>query len=318
MAGQQWSVGSLGGTGVGAVAYLSERLRSIAQPEFRLRQFVDAQEAIGKGRGDTWLFDKTGNVATAGGTLVETNTIPETNYVTNQGTGTITEYGNSIPYTLKVETLSQFAIEPLVEGKLRDDMVKVIESACGDQYVATEYIAVCSSTAAVAITTNGTATVTATANLSAANVRTMVNFLKTKLVPTYSGGAYVCVGSVNLLSGLHSDVATGGWIDISKYTGEFARNLHNGEIGKFYNCRFIEETGYFSNTIGNTSIYGSGVMFGADNVYEAVASPEEIKVKNSADYDRDLGLAWYALLGFKIVWAFATDAEQHIMYISSA
>lgn len=45
------------------------------------------KEAIGKGRGETWNFDKTGNVSTQGGTLVETNTIPETQFVTNQGTG---------------------------------------------------------------------------------------------------------------------------------------------------------------------------------------------------------------------------------------
>jgi hypothetical protein len=46
-------------------------------------------------------------------------------------------------------------------------------------------------------------------------------------------------------------------------------------------------------------------MFGADNVYEAVCG-------------RDQGLAWYALLGFKLVWSYAADREQHVMYITSA
>jgi len=93
MAGQTWSVGSLGGTGIGAVPYLSDRLRYVAQPEWRLRSFVDVKEAIGKNRGDTWLFDKVGNLATQGTTLIETATMPETNFTVGQGTGTIDEWG---------------------------------------------------------------------------------------------------------------------------------------------------------------------------------------------------------------------------------
>ena len=94
MPGQVYAVNTLGGNW--SAPYLTNRLRSVAQPMFKLRQFIDVKEAIGKKRGESWLFDKAGNVATQGGTLAETNTIPETNYVTNQGTGTITEYGLAV------------------------------------------------------------------------------------------------------------------------------------------------------------------------------------------------------------------------------
>ncbi len=197
-------------------------------------------------------------------------------------------------------------------------MVKVLESAVGDQFVATEYVGVQTSSAAVTITTNGTATVTATGDLSAANTRTIVDFLKKKLVPGYSGRDYVCVASVSALSGMHGDTGTGGWQDVSKYTGEYAKNIFNGEVGRFYQTKFVEETGYLSNTIGSASANGAAVFLGGDNVYEAVAVPEEIRVKTSLDYDRDQGLAWYALLGFKIVWDYSADTEQHILYVTSA
>lgn len=82
--------------------------------------------------------------------------------------------------------------------------------------------------------------------------------------------------------------------------------------------RFVEETGYLSNAIGSSTAYGAAVFFGGDSVYEAVCVPEEIRVKVSTDFGRDQGLAWYALLGFKIVWAWAVDAEQHIVYVTSA
>lgn len=316
MAGQIWSVPNTGT--VMAQPYLSERLRHVAQPLFQLRQFVDVKEAIGRNRGDTFLFDKSGNVANQGGTLVETNTMPQTRFVTNQGTCVITEYGNSVPYTGKVEALVQWQLEPIVEMKLRDDMVKVIESAVGAEYTKTEFVAVCTATNGVAITTNGTATATATADLTSKNVRQVVDFMKKKLIPRYDGRNYICVASTASLSGMHDDSATGGWVDVSKYTGEYAKNIHNGEVGTFYNTRFVEEIGFLSNTIGNGGTRGQSVFFGADTVYEAVAIPEEVRVKTSIDYGRDQGLAWYALLGFQIVWDFAVDGEQHIVFVTSA
>lgn len=316
MAGQVYSVSTLGGNW--SQPYLSERLRHIAQPMFRGRQFVDVKEAIGKQRGDTWLFDKAGNVATQGGTLVETNTIPETNFVTNQGTGQIFEYGNSIPFTQKLMNLAQFQLEPVTEQKLRDDMVKVLESACMGQYVKTDFIAVQTAGTGVAFTTNGTATATATANLTAANTRSIVDFMKKKLIPKYDGRNYVCIASVAALSGMHSDTGAGGWVDVSKYTIQFSTNIFNGEVGNYYMTRFVEETGYLSNTVGSGAVQGQALFFGSDIVYEAVAIPEEIRVKIPTDFGRDQGLAWYALLGFKIVWNFATDSEQHIVYVTSA
>lgn len=317
MAGQQYSTNSLGG--FLSQPYLTQRLRAQAQPQFRFRQFVDVKESIGKNRGDTWLFDKRGNVSTQGTVLSETNTIPQTNFSVGQGTGIVVEYGNSVPYTGKLEALGQIMIEPAVEQALRDDMVKALESAAGAQYTATQLIAVCSATNSVVFTTNGTATATASANLTASNVQDIVNDMKKKLIPKYDGQSYICIGSTQSLAGMFKDTAAGGWVDVSKYQVEFAKNIFNGELGKYYNTRFVEETGYFSNTIGSGSAQGAAVIFGADSVYEAVAVPEEIRVKVSIDFGRDQALAWYFLGGWKIVWDWAgTPAEQHIYYVTSA
>ncbi len=313
--GQLYAISTVGGNWT--APYLSERLRHVAQPMFRLRQFVDVKEAIGKNRGDTWLFDKAGNVQTQGGTLTETNTIPETQFITNQGTGTIGEFGNSIPFTGKLQALGQFEVDSIAEQKLRDDQVKVLESACGQQYAATEYVAACVATNSVNISTTGTASATASANLTAVNVRAIVDFMKKKLIPKYDGKNYICTASITALSGMHSDSSTGGWVDISKYSPQFAQNIFNGEVGEFYNVRFVEESGYLNNSIGLNGLSGQAVFFGSDNVYEAVSIPEEIRVKQSLDYGRDLGLAWYALLGFKIVWNYPTDGEQHIVFMTS-
>lgn len=59
-------------------------------------QFCDVKDAAGKHKGQTFTWDTVQDVAAAGGTLVETSTMPESNFTIIQGTLTITEYGNSV------------------------------------------------------------------------------------------------------------------------------------------------------------------------------------------------------------------------------
>ena len=186
-----------------------------------------------------------------------------------------------MPWTGKLDSLGQFQVSPTVEQKLRDDAVKVLESACGAQYVATELTAVCTATNSVIFTTNGTATATAAADLTAANTISIVNYMKKKLIPKYDGRNYICIASVQALAGMFSDSAAGGWQDASKYSPEYAKNIFNGEVGTFFGVKFVEETGYLSSVIGSSTAHGAAVFFGGDAVYEAVAVPEEVRVKVS-------------------------------------
>ena len=59
----------------------------------KFRQFVDMEPAAGKSRGNKVYFDKISNISSAGGTLVETDTIPKRNFTITQGSLTLTEYG---------------------------------------------------------------------------------------------------------------------------------------------------------------------------------------------------------------------------------
>lgn len=96
MAGQVWSVDSLGGYLY--AKNLSKDLRYALQPTVRFRQFADVKDASmqGKKKGDTFTYDIVQDVATAGGTLVETNTIPQTQFTITQGTVSITEWTYSL------------------------------------------------------------------------------------------------------------------------------------------------------------------------------------------------------------------------------
>ena len=315
MSSQLYGTNSLGG--FFANPELSQKLRVLAQPLKRFRAFTSPLGAGGAGKSANVFFDKLGNVNTAGGQLTETTAMTETFAAITQGTATMQEYGNAIAYTNKLVSLAQLSPEDSTAIALRNDAAKVLDSACATQYTKGEFVAVQTATASVVFTSNGTATATASSDLTGSNVRSIVNFMRKKNIPYVDGSNYVMIASVQSYQGLFADAAVAGFVDVSKYTDALAGDLFRGEVGKFYTVRIVEETNVLSNAVG-TSATGEAVIFGDDAVKEVVAIPEELREKIPTDYGRSQGLAWYALLGFQKIWSFAADAEEHIVHVTSA
>jgi len=315
MAGQLFGTNSLGGFYTNNE--LSRQMRTVSQSMKRFRAAVKVKGAKGARTGNLLYFDKNRNVATSGGQLTETNTIPETNYPIAQGTLTLNEFGLAIPWTGRLETLSEFDIEDAVQVALKNDAAKVLDSQAGAQFTSADFKAVFASTASVNFQRAGTASATSNSNLTAANWRTLSNQMRKDNIPFYDGSSYMVIGSVELISGMHADAATAGFVDSAKYTGEYASRLFSGEVGRFYMGRFVEETNYLPNTLGTGSAFGAGVAFGDDAVMEGVAQPEELRQKVPTDYGRSQGLAWYALMGWQKVWNETTDADERCVHITS-
>lgn len=309
MGQQLWAVNSLGG--FFSNNELSTAVRHAAQPMMKFRQFVDAEPAAGRSRGDKVFFDKISNISTQGGTLNETDTIPKRNFSIRQGTLTVNEYGNSIPFTLKVQTLSEITVPEAIKVVLRNDMAKVLDTDAATQYRLADHKAVCTNTATTIITTNSTATATANANMSDKNARDVVDQLKKLQVPRYDGMNYISIASTNSIRGLYDFFET----KVSQTTMD---PLFSGEIGTYYGCRFVEETNVLSNALGTGAVFGEALYFGADAVREGIVIPEEIRIDIPKDFGRDQGIAWYALTGFVRTWSFATDSETRIIHVTSA
>ena len=145
---------------------LSASVRESAIPAYIFRQFVaKKEEAIGKRKGDTVLWDQITQVSTGGGKLTETTTVPTDSYKINQASMTVSEYGNSIPWTEKLATLSEYDVNNIHLKLLRNDWSKVLDSACANQFKAGKLIAVASKTDTTVFTTNGAATAVATVNM---------------------------------------------------------------------------------------------------------------------------------------------------------
>jgi len=195
-------------------------------------------------------------------------------------------------------------------------MKVVLDSAAATEFMTVDYIATITNTATTTFGSQGTALATAGANMSDKNVRDIIDRMKTLNIPKREGDDYVSVASTNSIRGLYDFFE-------AKAQNTTMDPLHRGEVGRYYGCRFVEETNFLVNTDGSSGLYGEACFFGADAVREGIAVPEEIRIGIPTDYGRDQGIAWYALLGFKQVWSFGgikngeADATTRIIKVDS-
>lgn len=317
MAGQLWGTSSLGGYMYSL--NLSKELRISLRPIVKFRQFADVKDAAHQGlsKGDTFHWNVYSTVANGGGTLTEGNAIAETNFTITQGTMSITERGNSLPFTSKLDDLSEQPVKEIISKVLKIDCAQVLDDMIADQIDTTPLRVVPTggtATDSVVLTTNGTATATNNVALGKDHIKAVVDVLKERSVPSYEGDDYFCLAWPTTFRTLKNNLES-----ISQYVETGFQMIRNGETGRYEGVRFIEQT--YRAKGGSASGMGTAagawtngksdwaVFFGADTVAEAVAIPEEIRGKIPTDYGRSRGIAWYYLGGAGLVHETASQAR---------
>ena len=201
--GQIWSLNTAGGYFYSN--QLSNVLRTSVQPLTKFRQFCDGEQVFGKHRGQTFTWDVVSDVAAAGGVISETNTIPQTNFTVAQGTLTVTEYGNAVPFTGLLEDLGKFEVSSPVGKTLKNDAAKTLDRAAWSQFKSTPlHIIASSGTDANLVTTftNGTVTGTNSVALTTGHVKTIVDGMKARNIPAYLGDDYYAIANVATYRGI--------------------------------------------------------------------------------------------------------------------
>lgn len=306
MAGQVWLTNSLGGYMWSP--NLSKVLRMALQPLVKFRQFADIKDAAvqGKGKGDTFHWNVYQNIATQGTVLTEGTAIPQSNFTIVQGTMTITEYGNSVPYSGKLDDLSEHPVREIVQKVLKNDAKKALDQAAYDQFNATPLRVIPTAgtdTAAITLYTNGTVTGTNNVALGKAHVKNIVDTMKERNIPPYEGDDYFAIAHPTTLRTFKNDLES-----MKVYVQEGFQMIMNGEIGRYESTRFIEQTNIAKATFVNGKSNWA-YFFGADTVAEGIAVPEEMRGMIPQDYGRSRGIAWYYLGGFGLVHSAAAQAR---------
>jgi N4-gp56 family major capsid protein len=202
-------------------------------------QFCDAKDAAmqGLGKGDTFHWNVFSDVETAGTTLNETTVMPETNFTISQGTLTIGEYGNSVPFTGLLDDLSEQPVKEIVRKVLVNDAKKAIDTAAHNQFKLAPIRAVSSNASQVTFTYDGTATLTNSVALSTAHVKLIVDEMKERNIPSYMNDDYYAVAWPSTYRTFKNVLET-----LKLYTETGFGHIMNGEIGRYEGVRFVEQT----------------------------------------------------------------------------
>lgn len=280
----------------------------------KFRQFADVRDAFGtvKKSGQTFTWDVVPMMSRGSRALVETATIPQGNHSIIQGTLTMSERGFSIPYSDFLESLAEVSVRQPIMKVLKYDALCDIEATVHEQFNKTPMRVAATATAdAVTLTTNSTATLTVSQQLSYTNFKSVLDTMKTRDVPYYTDSDYYVIARPAGLRGLKNGVEA-----LHLYTETGLEMIMNGEIGRIEEARVVEQTvipaggaadsttfNAYTNTADAWNAAASpdwAFFFGADTVCEAVHTPEEIRAKLVDDFGRSKGIAWYALLGYAI------------------
>lgn len=331
MSGQLWSVAAEGG-----YLYsdeLSDILRNALQPAQRFRQLCDAQDGTLKGlnKGDAFHWNIISDVGTQGRELSETQVMPETGFTISQGTLTVTEYGNSVPFTGKLQTLAKHQVVEIIEKALKNDASKLFDIIAHAQFKTTPLRVAPTggtSTDSITLTTNSATATTNDVALATGHVKAIGDTMRERNIPAYTpDGDYIAISHPTTFRPIANELE-----DIHQYTGEGMAMIMRGEKGRYEGFRFIEQNNIPKGGANDSTTWdaytrtadawnnakSSWAFFcGADTVTEGIVLPEEIRAKLPGDYGRSKGIAWYYLGGMKIIHSAATDARI-VMWDSAA
>ena len=227
---------------------------------------------------------------------------------------------NSVPFTQKLDNLSEIPVTKIINTVIKNDATKFFDITAHAEFNKTPLrVAANTSTTAVTLTTDSIATVTNSVAINKGHIGAIVDVMKERNIPGYTGDDYYCIAWPSTYRTLRNDLE-----GVHQYLTEGYQLIKNGEIGKYEGCRFLEQTqipkgGAYDSTTwnaytGTADAWNNGMsdwafFVGGDTVAEAIAVPEEIRGKIPGDYGRSKGIAWYYLGGFGIVHTDATQAR---------
>lgn len=302
---------------------LSKQARMIAWKQARCYEAVTkaSEFNIGKQAGSQLSVRLYGRITTMSDTaLNENQKIPFSKASEYTVTATAYRRGLASVWTGTRADLDRLDVENKVIMGLREQGGRTLNKIVYDALVAARsfcYNALTSSTHG--FTTTGTPSGAAVSDFSMYHLRKMRLYAKKYNMPMADGQNYWFFGSPRIEDGLMGDVASGGFVDISKYDPSRVAGLLAGEIGKISNTRFVIDNDRIADDIGTGSVYGSGFMVGADAIHEVMVYPMHFRYQPNLgqDFGNQSAIAWQSLSGYKVVWDYTTHGQANYIHYTS-
>jgi hypothetical protein len=311
---QIWGTNQAGG--YAATPSIDYTLRQRATKSTFFQQFTLGLNTYGKHRADRLFYNKLGRMITPLSTsgLGESDPIPESNFAINQGQVVVTEYANSVAWTERLDTFSQFSIGQMVGMVLRQDQIEQLDKVANAAYATGKTIYTPLTATQGAFSTTGTPAAVAGAAMSVQHLRDVTDNLRFNAIPPLVEGDYLGICHIDHARSLKE---SNELIETSKYAQP--ERLFRSEIGRYAAARIVEENNVLTSPAGtNTAGLAEAFYIGADNVLEAVAQAPHLRYGIPVDFGRDRREASFFMGGYSLVWNFAVDGEEHQIHVTSS
>jgi N4-gp56 family major capsid protein len=240
--------------------YVRAALRSLPV----MRSVADLRPVALTNPGTTLKFAVYANLAAATTALTETSDVtPLALANPSQVTVTVTEYGNAVEQTEKVNMASFSSIDTMIGDAIAYNAADTL-----DQLVATAL------TSGTVVKYGGSRTSTATLTATDVLSTTMLRKAQTTLLESNAqprvGDLYTLFIHPRQAFDLRAETGSGGFVDIHKYTTENVGNLLTGTIGVLEGFQVVQTSRVPSTTSGASSatVY-SAVAVGKEALLEA-------------------------------------------------
>jgi len=240
--------------------YVRAALRSLPV----MRSVADVRPVALTNPGTTLKFAVYANLSAATTALTETSDVtPVALANPSQVTVTVTEYGNAVEQTEKVNMATFSSIDTMIGDAIAYNAADTL-----DQLVATAL------TSGTVVKYGGSRTTTATLTATDVLSTTMLRKAQTALLEANAqprvGDLYTLFIHPRQAYDLRAETGSGGFVDIHKYTTENVGNLLTGTIGVLEGFQVVQTSRVPSTTSGAASatVY-SAVAVGKEALLEA-------------------------------------------------
>ena len=272
--------------------YVRAALRSLPV----MRSVADVRPVALTNPGTTLKFAVYANLAAATTALTETSDVtPVALANPSQVTVTVTEYGNAVEQTEKVNMATFSSIDTMIGDAIAYNAADTL-----DQLVATALTS--GSVVKYGGSRTSTATLTATDVLSTTMLRKAQTTLLESNAQPRVGDLYTLFIHPRQAFDLRAETGAGGFVDIHKYTTDNVGNLLTGTIGVLEGFQVVQTSRVPSTTSGASSatVY-SAVAVGKEALLEASVYDVQTVVAPQIDIlRRKSALGWKYFGGWGI------------------
>ena len=289
---------SLGGTAgaAGLVQKAYDRLLEFAlRSEPLIRSVADKRPTNQSTPGSTVVLQRYVDLSTATTALTENDDVDAVAMSTPTSvTITLAEYGHSVLVTRALELFSLADVDPAIANIIAFNLADSIDSVAMTELRGGSNVIYSGSTA------TSTATITAAATISSANIRRAVAKLRANKSVARKGSLYWAGIHPEISHDLRAETGSAGWLLPNQY-GSAQDRIWAGEIGQYEGAYFVESARLYNATDGSGSARNyRTIICGQQALAEAVAEEPHVVIGPVVDrLMRHRPMGWYGVLGFK-------------------